>query len=90
MLGQESWDRKAWAGQPGQDSQDRTAGECQYGTGRKRKRGQDGKNITEGQVSWDRTTEMGHCGSHDSKVGALHLGHDIDYDAGQDNPNRSI
>jgi hypothetical protein len=29
---------------------------------------------------------MGHCGSHDSKIGALHLGHDIGYDAEQDNP----
>jgi hypothetical protein len=25
MLGKESWDRKAYAGQPGQDSQNRTA-----------------------------------------------------------------
>jgi hypothetical protein len=55
-----------------------------------RKRGQDGKNITKGQVSWDRTTEIGHRGSHDSKVGPLHLGHDIGFDAGQDNPNRSV
>jgi hypothetical protein len=34
MLGQDSWDRTAWAGQPAQDSQDRAAGECQDGTGR--------------------------------------------------------
>jgi hypothetical protein len=33
---------------------------------------------------------MGHCGSYDNKVGALHLGHDIDYDSAQDNPNRSV
>jgi hypothetical protein len=53
-------------------------------------RGQDGHNITEGQVNWDRTTEIGHHGNHESKVGAFHLGHDISYDAGQDNPNRSV
>ncbi len=46
--------------------------------------------MTEEQVSWDRTTEMQHYGSHDSKVGALHLGYDISYDAGQNNPNRSV
>jgi hypothetical protein len=41
-----------------------------------RKRGQDGKNIKEGQISWDRTTEKSHRGSHDNKVVALHLGHE--------------
>jgi hypothetical protein len=51
---------------------------------------EDSKNITEGQFSWDRTTETGHRGSHDSKVGTLHLGHDIVYDAGLDNLNRSV
>jgi hypothetical protein len=80
--GQECWGRAAGIGKPGQDRQDRTARECQNGTGRIRKRGHDGKNTTEGQVSWDRTIEMGHHGSHDSKVGGLHLGHDIGYDAG--------
>ncbi len=84
QLGQESLGRKAWAGQPGQDSQDRTARECPDGTGRKRKRGQNGQNITEGQISWDKTTEMRHHGSYDSKVRTLHLGHDIGYDAGQE------
>jgi hypothetical protein len=48
MLGQDNWNRKYWAGQPGEDSQDKTAGECRDGTGRIRKRGQDGQNITEG------------------------------------------
>jgi hypothetical protein len=72
MPGQDSWDRKAWARQSGQDSQDRTAGECPVSTGSTRKRGQDGQNMTEGQGSWDRTTEIGHPwqDSHDSKVGA--------------------
>jgi hypothetical protein len=37
-------------------------------------------------------TEMGHLwqDSHDHKVMAWHLGHDIGYDAGQDNPDRSV
>jgi hypothetical protein len=34
-----------------------------------------------GQLRWD---------SHDSEVGARLLGHDIDYDAGQDSPDRSV
>jgi hypothetical protein len=43
MLRQYSWDMKVWAGQPGQE-----AGEDkQDGTGRTRKRGQDGQNMTE-------------------------------------------
>jgi hypothetical protein len=62
----------ALAGQPGQDSKDKTAGECRDCTGRTRKRGQDGQNMTEGQGSWDRPTEMERPwqDSHDSKVGA--------------------
>jgi hypothetical protein len=57
--GQDSQDRTARTGQPGQDSHDRKAGECRDGTGRTRKRGHYGQNMTEGQSSWDRTTEMG-------------------------------
>jgi hypothetical protein len=67
MLEQDSWERK-----PGQDSPDRTDRECRDGKGRTSKRGQDGQNMTEGQGSWDRTTEIGQPWqySHDSKVGA--------------------
>jgi hypothetical protein len=48
--------------------------------------------MREGQGSWDRTTEMGQPwqDSHDSKVGARHLGHDIGYDTGQESPDRSV
>ncbi len=42
ILRQDTWDRKAWAGQPG---------ECRNDTGRARKRGQGGQNMTKGQGS---------------------------------------
>jgi hypothetical protein len=57
---------------PGQDSQDRTAGKSQDGTGRTRKRGQDDQNRTEGQGSWERKTEMGH---RDRTAMTVKLGH---------------
>jgi hypothetical protein len=59
MLGQDSWARTAGTRQPGQDRLDRKAGECWDGTGRTRKRGKDGQNMTEGQGSGDRATVAG-------------------------------
>jgi hypothetical protein len=67
MLEQDSWDRKAWAGQPGQDSWRK------WGWYRQEKRrGQDGQKMTVGQSRRVRTPEMGQSWqeSHDSKVGA--------------------
>jgi hypothetical protein len=79
--GQDSRDKNSGAGQleqkPGQDSQDKTARECWDGTARTRKRGQDAQNMTGGQGTWDRKTEMGQLD-------------DIGFDAGQDNPDRSV
>jgi hypothetical protein len=82
QLGTGSLGRKARTGQPGQD---RTAGESCDGRDRTGWLEHDRR-----QDSWDRTTEMGQPwkDSHDNKVGARHLGHDIGYDAGQDSPDR--
>jgi hypothetical protein len=74
MMRQISWNRKTWAGQPEQENLGRTAGtgkpgrdsryrtvreDIQDGTGRKRKSGQDGQNMTEGYGGWDGKTEIG-------------------------------
>jgi hypothetical protein len=48
--------------------------------------------MTEVQGSWERTTGLGQLwqDSHDSKVRAQYLGHDVGYGAGQDNTYRSV
>jgi hypothetical protein len=48
---QDSGKKELWTRMLGQDSWDRTAGECQDGTGRTRKRAEDSQNMTEGQGS---------------------------------------
>jgi hypothetical protein len=62
MLGEDSWDKKAWAGQP-----EKTIGMVR----RTRKRGQDGQNMTNGQGSWDRAAGTGQLkwDNNGSKVG---------------------
>jgi hypothetical protein len=61
ILEQDSLDRKAWAGQLEQKILGRTGQpEKTVGiVGAGQEREEDGKNITVGQGSWERTTEMG-------------------------------
>jgi hypothetical protein len=56
---QKNWAHEFWRRTAGKESRDRTAGEDSWdGTGRTRKRGQDGQNMTDEQGSWARTTEI--------------------------------